>query len=273
MLRGINGSCLMPADLGTAIDAVAAAGYDVLEVAAAMLDEFLAQGHTTAELVAKLDGVSLRIHSIDSVEDIDTPEGVERERLIAYCHHICGVAEAIGCPHVQMVSGTSFADATWPRIRGETARGLREMADIAAEYGRVVVYEPLAWVPVRSLEQALEVIDEAGRPNVGVLVDTFQVYAGGGELDTIRRLDPGMMPTVHLADTAPRAGDEWSDDDRYAMPGDGIVPMWEIMRAVLDTGYDGVITDEISFQRYADWDRLRVARTLKGKGDAVLASL
>ena len=150
---------------------------------------------------------------------------------------------------------------------------MQEMADIAAEYGLTIAYEPLAWMPVRSLEQALEVIDEAGRPNVGILVDTFQVFAGGGDLETIRKLDPKMIPTVHLGDTAPQKFHVWSDDDRYTMPGDGIVPLRKIMRAILDTGYDGVVTDEISPKRYSYWSRLRVAETLKSKGDAVLASI
>ena len=42
-----------------------------------------------------------------------------------------------------------------------------------AEYGLHIAYEPLAWVSVRSLEQALEVIGEAGCSNVGLAVDTF----------------------------------------------------------------------------------------------------
>ena len=273
MLRGINGSCLLPSDLLTTIKVVAAAGYDVLEVPTPMLDEFLAQGYTAADLRAQLERASLRIHSIDSIEDIDMPAGLERRGLLEYCQHMCSVAVAIGCPNIQMVSGIAFAEATWPKVRKETARGLRELADIAAAHGLSVVYEPLAWLPVRSLEQALEVIDAAGRPNVGVLLDTFHVYAGGGELETIRSLNPRMMPTVHLADAPPGKRDVWSDADRFAMPGDGIVPLEDLVQAILDTGYDGVITDEISYHHYTDWDRLQVAKTLKAKGDAVLASL
>ena len=82
-----------------------------------------------------------------------------------------------------------------------------------------------------------------------------------------------MIRSVHLGDSAPQESDVWSDDDRYKMPGDGIVPLREIMRAILDSGYDGVVSDEIWSERYADWSRLRIAETLKAKGDAVLASL
>jgi len=108
---------------------------------------------------------------------------------------------------------------------------------------------------------------------VGILVYTFQMFAGGRDIETILGLDPALIPTVHLADTAPRQLDAWADEDRYPMPGDGIVPLRELMRAILSTGYDGVVTDEIWAGRYTTWSRLRIAETLKAKGDAILASL
>ena len=273
MERGIIGMALEPTDLFTSIEVAEAAGYDVLELRVNMVVPFLDQGHTVEELAAKFESVSLRPHVLSAIENIDLPVGPERKGLTDLYRRMCEVAQAIGCPSVQVVSGATFDGLPWPTIRKETARGLREMADIGAEYGITVVYEQIAWMPVRSLEQALEVIEEADRPNVGILVDTFQIFAGGGELETISNLDPAMIPTVHLADTGPRRLDAWSDDDRYAMPGDGIVPLRKLMRAILDTGYDGAITDEIYSGRYTSWSRLRIAKTLKVKGDAILASL
>ena len=273
MERGLNGMALEPADLFTTIDAAEVAGYDVLEMRVDPLMEFLDQGHTEDDLVAKLDTVSVRVHVISPILNIDLPPGVERDRLMAHHRRVCAVAQAIRCPVVQVVAGDSFAGSPWPTIRRETARGVAEAADVAAEYCVILAYEPLAWMPVRSLEQSLEVIDSAGSPNVGLLVDTFMVYSGGGDLDTVRGLDPQTIPIVHLADTSPKAGIEWSDDDRFPMPGDGIVPLREIMEAILETGYDGVVSDEISPKRYESWSSARVATTLKAKGDAVLASL
>ena len=273
MERGIIGMALEPTDLFTTIEVAEAVGYDVLELRVDMVVPYLAQGHTVGELVAKFDSVSLRPHVLSALENIDMPEGPERKELIALYRRMCEVAQAIRCPSIQVVSGASFAGSPWPTIRKETARGLREMAEVGAEYGITVVYEPLAWMPVRSLEQTLDVIDEADHPNVGILVDTFQIFAGGGEMETIHGIDPRTVPTVHLADTAPKKLDEWADGDRYPMPGDGIVPVRKLMRAILDTGYDGVITDEIWPGRYTSWSRLRIAKTLKSKGDAILASL
>ena len=264
---------LIPADLYTSIEVVEAAGYDVLALWAPRITAFLNQGHTVEELVAKFSSVSLRPDSIVAIENIDMPPGPGRDELIGHCRRMCEVAQAIKCPNIQMVAGAAFSRAPWPTIRKETARGLRELADIAAEHGLTVAYEQLAWMPVRSLEQTLEVMSEANRPNVRVLVDTFQAYAGGGELETIRNLDKSIVAGVHLGDAAPCKLGVWSDDDRYAMPGDGIVPLRKTMKAIRDTGFDGVVTDEISPRRYSYWSRLRLAETVKGKGDAVLASL
>ena len=84
---------------------------------------------------------------------------------------------------------------------------------------------------------------------------------------------PTCLATVHLTDAASRSGEVWSDEDRYTMPGDGIVPVKQIIHAVLDTGYDRVNTDETSPERYQSRDRARIAKGLKAKGDEVLASL
>ena len=273
MKRGINGMAFIPTDLFTSIDAADSAGYDVLGLWAPRLEAFLNQGHTTDELIRRFDAVSVRPGTIIAVENIDIPEGIERSELIARCRRLCEVAQAIGCPHIQMVAGSHHSRMEWPTIRSETARGLREMADVVGEYGLTVEYEPLAWMPVRSVEQALEVVQEADRPNIAVVVDTFQVFAGGGGLDAIRALSPSSISSAHLGDAAARKLDVWSDDDRQLMPGDGIAPLGEIMGAILDTGYDGTIVDEISPAPYRQWSRLRVAETLKAKADAVLATL
>ena len=272
MKRGITALALEPTDLITSIEVAEEVGYDAIELRTSMIAAFLAQGHSTEELLARFESVSVRPNLIGAITDIDMPEGPERDELVAFFSSMCEVTRAIGCPGIQVVSGTAFSRSPWPTIRKETAKGLREIADIAAEYKLNVAYEPLAWMPVKTLAQVLEVVDEAGCSNVGLLVDTFQIFAGGDDLETIRKLDPKMIPTVHLGDTAPRQRDVWSDYDRYTMPGDGIVPLRDIMKAILETGYDDVVTDEIWSARYTYWSRLRIAEALKAKGDTVLAS-
>ena len=210
---------------------------------------------------------------VRGVDDIELPDGPERRKIIEYCRRLCEVGEAVGCRYIQMVSGVTFAGLPWATIRKETARGLGEMTDIAAEYGLVVSYEPLAWRTVWSVNQGLEVIAEAARPNIGLLVDGFHSFAGGDDLEAIRKLDPEMITTFHIGDAEHRQGDGWIDDDRTAFPGDGIVPLGEIARAVVDTGYDGLVSDEVYPRLFSDRSAKRIAATLKSKADAVLDSV
>jgi len=158
MERGLIGMALEPTDLITSIEVAEAAGYEAVEFRINMVEPFLAQGHTVDELMDKFESVSVRPHVLSAVENIDMPEGPERRDMIAGYRRMCQVARAVGCPSIQVVSGATFAREPWPTIRRETARGLREMADVAAEYDITVVYEPLAWMPVHSLEQSMEVI-------------------------------------------------------------------------------------------------------------------
>lgn len=273
MKRGITAFGLEPTDLFTSIEVAEAAGYEAVELRTYMVASFLAQGHTVKEIVDKLKSLSIWPNLIGAVLDIDMPEGPERDELIANFRRSCEVMREIGCPGIQVCSGNRLYRQDWPWIRKQTAKGLQGLADVAAEYGVTLVYEPLAWMPVCNTAKVLEVMEEAERDNVQVLVDSFQIFAGEDDLETIGNLDPKIIGSVHLGDTAAKNLDTWSDDDRYTMPGDGVAPLKEIMRAILDTGYDGVITDEIYAAKYTSWSRLRLAETLKAKADSVLASL
>ena len=273
MKRGITALSFAPLDVLTSIQIAEEAGYETIEMRIPMVFSFLAQGHSAEELVAAFDAVSVRPNLLGAVENLDIPKGPERDELLAGFRIMCGIAQKVRCPGIQVVSGKTYHRCDWATIRKETAKGLKEMAEIAAEYELTVAYEPLAWMPAKNIERVLDVIEAAGRPgNVGVLVDTFQIFAGEDNLETVASLDARMIPTVHLGDTAPKEFDAWNDEDRYTMPGDGIVPLRKILKAILATGYGGSISDELWPTRYTSWSKLRLAEILKARADVVLKS-
>ncbi len=268
MRRGLHGLALIPSDILTDIEVARAAGYEVAELYAPNLARYLDHGHSAEELGRQFG--SLQPHLIAAVENVDLPESSARDLVVAFTRRMCQAAKIIGCPYLQMVSSRFWESQTWSVIRRETGRGLRELAGVCAEYDVRIAYEPLAWLPVHSLEQALEVIGEAAHPNIAMVVDTFHIFAGGGRDDTIRNLDPRVIATIHLSDAGLPRFDQWSDDERYPMPGDGVIPLRRLVNMILETGYDGVITDEMSSNRYAYLSRLRFAVDLKARGDSII---
>ena len=274
MKRGITALSFVPMDILTSIQIAEEAGYETIELRISMISNFLAQGNSVEDLIAAFGAVSVRPNLVGAIENLDMPEGPQRDELLILFRRMCGIAQELRCPGIQVVSGKTYHQCDWTTIRKETAKGLRELAAVAAGYELTVAYEPLAWMPVKNIELVLDVIEGAGRPdNVGVLVDTFQIFAGKDELQTVAGLDPRLIPTVHLGDAAPRQFDSWSDEDRYTMAGDGIVPLRKIMKAILATGYDGSISDEIWPTRYTYWSKLKLAENLKVRADAVLESV
>lgn len=274
MNRGITAYGLEPVDLITSIEAAEGAGYDAIELRTYHVEDYLNEGHTVQDLVEKLAGYEIRPSLIAPILNLEMDDGPERDTMIQDLRRTCEILHEIHCPGIQVCSGNRLADMDWPAARKETAGRLGQLADVAAEYRVKLVYEPLAWMPACNTTRVLEVIDEAGRDNLKALVDTFQAYAGGDDLDTLRKTDPALIGSVHLGDTNPKKADVWHDEDRAAMPGEGIVPIQRIMDAILSTGYDGVITDEVyGPEVYGSWTRLKLAKTLKTKADAILASL
>jgi sugar phosphate isomerase/epimerase len=122
--------------------------------------------------------------------------------------------------------------------------------------------EPIAFSPVHSLWQSLEVIDDAGRDNVGMVIDFWHLYAGGETTpDDVAKLDKSVIYGVHFCDgVAHEEGTEWDEPAlRGYLAGEGEIPVQEWVDAVLATGFDGVWSSELLSTRHWEWDLWELA--------------
>jgi len=212
---------------------------------------------------------SLSVDMISSFEPIENQDPDEMQRR---CRRLCQAAQALKCNAFQVVALDGLKHLPWPEMRREFAALLRELADIAAPFGVRLALEPVAFAPLRTLAQALEVIDAAERENIGLNVDTFHIWAGGIPWEEVARLDPSTIVVVHLSDATPRRGEAWSDMDRGVFPGEGIIPLKEGIAAIRSTGYEGAWAIEIISDYYWEWDPFVFAREAKARAEALLAA-
>jgi len=121
------------------------------------------------------------------------------------------------------------------------------------------------------LARTLEIVDAAGRDNVGLVVDLFHLWAGGNTWQEVADLDARRILGVHIGDGTVPEGPGWTENDRAALPGEGIAPLGEGVAAVHETGYDGVWSVEV-FNPYL-WERdpVLMAREMKRCAEALLA--
>lgn len=79
-----------------------------------------------------------------------------------------------------------------------------ELCDAAAPHGIGCSLEFMAFMSVKTLPQALGVLDATDRPNGHVLIDHLHLARTGGTVTDVAAIDPARLPYVQLCD-APAA--------------------------------------------------------------------
>ena len=86
-------------------------------------------------------------------------------------------------------------------------------------------------------------IERVDHEACGVFVDTWQLWETPNLLSEIPHA-AGRIYGLHVADSPATLR---SNEDRF-VPGEGVIPLVEIVGAVLDTGYDGWIDVELEIE-------------------------
>lgn len=127
-------------------------------------------------------------------------------------------------------------DADRPRLVARFA----ELCELAAGFGMGVDLECMAWRQVASLPEAVRVVEAAGRPNGGVLVDALHLARTGGSPDDVRAVPPGLIRHAQLCDApaqAPDSTDAIIQEARAGRlaPGEGALPLAALVAALPPT--------------------------------------
>ena len=268
MLLGLHTGSIMHTNLMTDIRVARETGYDAIEFYIPKLVRYLDAGYRAEDLQAVLG--SLKLAMINSFLHIERQDPDARREMREQCERLCRVAQTLACPSLQVVALNGLQGEPWPDIRTKVGKSLAELADIAAPFGLKLALEPVTFTPLRSLPQALEVLDVAARDNVGLCLDTFHLWTGGTSWEEVAALDPTLIMVAHISDVMPRQGAEWSDADRDVLPGDGILPLREGIQAIRATGYDDLWCVEMMGAYHWEWDPFMLARELRQRADELL---
>jgi sugar phosphate isomerase/epimerase len=137
-----------------------------------------------------------------------------------------------------------------PGASGDARRlvveGLREAARVADGLGLRVALEPLhaskreVWSSITDIPAALELLDEIGEPNFGLVVDVWHLWDTPNVTEHIRA-NTERIYGVHVND--------WREPTRSwcdrALPGDGIANVPGILGALAAGGYEGWLELEL----------------------------
>lgn len=267
MIFALHGQTTFHSNIANDIRIAQEAGFEALEIITEKLLRYVDAGLKVEDLIPVFKKYSIQPACIDILGDIERVEPTERKQMLAEAEHLCIAAQILQCPTIQINPFCGLAGRPWEEIIRLTARNIADIADIGRQYGVQFQLEGAAWTPIHSLAQCLEVLEEAGRDNVGLVLDFWHLWASRKTSpDEIAKLDKSVIYGVHFCDGArPEIGEDWPDEKllRGFFPGDGNIPLKEWVAAVRATGFDGVWSTELLSPRHWEMDHLNVAQEMK----------
>ena len=243
---GVSQFTTWPQSFEEDLELVRGEGIPAIEVCEAKIDPARRD-----EQLARLKDSGLRVASIQPrlhslFPDQPRPEPRDpRERMKFLRQTIEDLAPHF--PGVTFVSISGAAPAgNYAEAYRTAVREYRELAKIAGDHGVRLALEPLNPILMNvdtflcSLSQALAVIEEVDEAAFGLFADVWHIWEDAGAEALLRGRAAGRIFGVHINDwRLPRA-----IGDRH-LPGDGVIPLESLLRAIRDSGYEGFYTLEI----------------------------
>lgn len=107
-------------------------------------------------------------------------------------------------------------------------------------------------------------------PNVGILLDVWELYVSGGSIDNIRGLNAEQIVAVQLADLpSDEPLDAVTEADRLLPGATGRIDSTAILALLKEKGYDGPVTIKASRRAFTTSRRDEIVRQAGGALDTV----
>ncbi|WP_150461424.1 sugar phosphate isomerase/epimerase family protein [Nesterenkonia ebinurensis] len=197
-------------------------------------------------------------------EDALAASLVENRRAIAETAALAEAGAEGSAPVLVLVAGGILPGSTIHAARERFFQGLCELVPDAAAAGVTLAIEPLHPMyasdraVISTLEQALDLAEEAESKHVGVVVDSFHIWWDPQALAQIRRAGAaGRIASYQVCDwRTPLEADVLLSRHQ---PGDGVIDFAAMTRAVENTGYTGDVEVELFNQTTWEADPGRTA--------------
>ena len=231
---------------GKVIERVAAAGYSGIEL---KTDAGGFDPVAVKEIIKVCGSLGMELHTLggawaawDAGEERDLASCDEnvRENALAYSRMSIDLTAALGSGIFEVCAAPG--QSAYPRsktpiglLRDNFIRSIREMCDYASDRNVAIAIEPINRYEghpgfMNSVVDAIDVIDESGCTNLGVLVDLFHANIEDTSVAGAIKASEGRLLNVHLCDS-----------NRDA-PGTGHINFLEVMEALQTIGYKGFLS-------------------------------
>jgi sugar phosphate isomerase/epimerase len=268
--RVLWSASLLSASLDERVDAAARNGFSALTVWPEDLERLQGEGRDPMQVAAEARqrGVErLMLEGLTTWYPYEPPRSTFPSANYSLDDHLRAAA-AVGAHDVNIVA---LFQSTHP-IEALT-EAFAHVCDRCATEGVAVHLEFAPLPPVGSLATAWQIVEGAGRPNGGILFDTWHFFRGEPDLDLLASLPGDRIFSVQVSDGA--AGYEESlmkDTFRHRrLPGDGVFDLVGVLRALGRIGGLALVGPEVLSVELNALAPAEAARVASDALDRVLA--
>lgn len=216
------------------IAAAAAAGYDHIG-----LDVFSVRAHDRAGTPPEALADVLRAAELSCYEIVSLSISADRDATERSLAGILRYAPIVGAREVLTV-------VTGP-IDAAVAANARHCAAALADAGLGLNLEFLPTRDIDSIDEARRLVDLLPDGALKLVVEAWHFFRGPSTWESLRDLPLDLVGFVQFSDApAPIHDDHHTESmHRRALPGEGVLDLPAFCGALLDKGYDGVVSVEL----------------------------
>ena len=257
-----------PGTLDEKVRIAAQAGYDAVEPWEFELHEFERSGGSLKDLGKKIRDQGMFVPSVIGLWNAIPSTREQFDKSLPDHRRRMRQAADLGAQHIQVVPQPARPwqefDPLWA---AELYRELLEIGLSEFNINPAMVF--VEFLPgVKRMSQAAAIALDADHPKAKIIPDLFHMYLGGSGFHGLKHLRGDFIAIFSINDAPASPTREEliamgtrESDARRIYPGDGILPLDQILRDLRAIGYTGAISLELYNPDYHRQDPLQVART------------
>jgi 2-keto-myo-inositol isomerase len=257
----LNASTIRPAPLMDKIEVAAKAGYDMLELWINEIEKYEQAGGNPKELGELIKSKGLRVPNVIGLWDCMPMADDAFAASLPATKNRMRLSAAVGSKHVAAIPVPDRADFD---LKTGISR-YKELLKIGREeYGIIVAFEFVGFFKgIYRMGQAAGIAIDTDDAEACLIMDSFHLYRGGSGFNGIKHLNGDFIADFHINDVPAEPARETLGDKHRIYPGDGILPLVQLLKDLKTIGYRGPLSLEIFNEEEYKKDPLLVAQTGK----------
>jgi 2-keto-myo-inositol isomerase len=236
------------------------AGYQGVELWLRDVEKFVNEGGKLDDLRKELSDLGLSLESAIAFGKWIVNNEEERKAGLEQCRKDMLMVKALGGSRI---AAPPVGATELPMLDlAQAAQRYRELLEVG--HSLDVLPQLELWGFSKNLSTLAEVLYVAAGANhedACLLLDVYHLYKGGNDFNNVGLIPASQMHCLHMNDyPASPNRQEISDKDRV-YPGDGVAPMKQILRGLVQAGFRGTLSLELFNRSYWEQPADKVART------------